>query len=386
MPIIAINPQQAEPMPVDTGQFIQGLKAVMAGEKPPEPGAAPAGPAAPASATPPAQPSAAPPPAPAPDPKATPGPSPTPAQSPTPAKSAPTIKVEDLESLLATDWKPTSADHWKTVKGRIRNLEAELAKRPASDDITQLTKERDELRQQLHRVALESDPAFVKEYEAKETVLLGMAKQAGGDKAAQAELIARMPASEARDAMLDELTTEMTPGRAARLAGTISMLDTLRADKAAKLKEAPAISAELNAKREAQTRQNQEALVNGLTTRLGEWADNLKSPELTTDQEFVAAVKHNFTGKLTPEESHDIAIQSALLPRVLNALLDTSKKLSATEAELTKYKTAIPNPGSGAGPSLSADQAPDEAQNLANGKISLGALMVKGLRDKGLLK
>lgn len=385
MALIAIDPAKAEPMPADSGQFIQGLKAVMGGQ-PPAP--APAPPAAPASLAPapaPAPVAPAPPVPPAPANPVAPAPAPT--TPPTePAKPSLAFKPEDLESLMATDWRPSSASQWKTVKQKIRDLEAELAKRPANDQIATVTKERDELRQQLHRVSLASDPAFIKEYEVKETALLGVAKQAGGDKSAQAEIIARMPASEARDAMLDELTADMTPGRAARLAGTISMLDTLRADKEAKLKEAPAISAELNAKRQAEQRQNQEALVNGLKTRLGEWAENLKSPELASDQEFVATVTHNFNGQLTPEESHDIAIQSALLPRILSALLEASKKLTETEAELTKYKAAIPNPGSGPGPSLAPSSEPDYGKDLQEGKTTLGAVLAAGLRKQGVMR
>lgn len=326
---------------------------------------------------------------------------PMPSPPPEPAKFTPNSAKEAIPSAKSESaeldpdiekWRPPrSKDDWKTFKAeakkREQNLQAKLAEieqKLGGQDITALEtviKERDSLRQKLHEVNLSADPAFTKEFAQKESALKSVAKRAAGEMAPQIEVLLQAPPSEWRDKMLDDLG--LTPGREAQVASALFSLDTLRADRDAKLADAPNISAQLNAQRQMHTKQQQDALLQNFEDRAGEWQKQM--PFLTEKPDFKDRAKKYFSGSIGVEDAMDASFAAAAYPIVLESHLAVTQENEALKAELAKYKAGVPNPGGGSGPTPPANPQDDTHAQIAQGKTTLGDVIGKSLRQQGYI-
>lgn len=308
-----------------------------------------------------------------------------------PAKAAEAAEVldPDIEKWRPPrnkgDWASYKAQATKQIKVMSEKL-ADYEKRLGGQDfaaLEQVVKERDELRQKLQSMDLAADPQFSKEFTAKESALISAAKRAAGDQSSAVEVLLQAPPSEWRSKMLDEL--ELSPGRAASLGAAIFALDTLRADRDAKLKDAPTITAQLNAQRQMQTQQQQKALLEQFESRGSEWQKQF--PFLAQNPEFSNTAKKFFSGSIGVEDAMDAAFSAAAYPIVLQSHLDVSKENESLKDELAKFKAGVPNPGGGPGPTASVSVGQDESFNqLRSGTTTLGNLTSKLLREKGLIR
>jgi hypothetical protein len=173
-------------------------------------------------------------------------------------------------------------------------------------------------------------------------------------KAAMVETIARMPDSDARTNMLNELLEDMPPAKQMMLGSHLANLEQLTAERDARLADARKNADSVLAKRQQMQEQTVRQRREQLDRAFVEASSSLKSKDgwsdIFGDKDVAAAVeasaKQIFNGDLNdPRALAEKAIFAATTPLLMNYAIGMAKELAVAQKVIAELKAAGPSMG-----------------------------------------
>ena len=224
-------------------------------------------------------------------------------------------------------------DDLKAARGEIDTFksaapkELNLAENP---EYQRLKAEAEEYSKRIQQLEVRKHPKFEEHFNGRINAQMEIAKRVGGDKAAA---ILKLPAGEYRDEKLEELAAELTPVKAAQVAGVASRLDEINAEMEAEITKATEnykVIKEQQAQSERATQSTRESAFKNILAAASE--NELFKPKEGDEawnkgvQERIALAEKIYNGKMKPEEAAHAALRLAepLGRLLLGAVVDNA--------------------------------------------------------------
>jgi hypothetical protein len=294
------------------------------------------------------------------------------------ADKKPEVKVEEPDVLEGfdeknPDWK-RAREVMKTQSREKRELEktiAELKKTPKSDpeEVARLAKERDDLKQSLAEreemisaidVRLSAEyQSTLKSRDSKIGKVASKAKAYGADADALVGAL-NLPDGTFKTQQIKAAMAEVDPEDKTEIRLLIGEVDGLNEKLSEFESNAPTKAAELNAKREAQLREQQEASIKTIHSEFGKITESLPSDVITFREvpedvpggtewnQAIKTARENALRILSPggsdfNESATIAVKGAHYDALMNMFLNDHKELVDARKRLAEYDSGGPD-------------------------------------------
>lgn len=267
---------------------------------------------------------------------------------------------------------PRSKSDWTTAKQKI-SAKAEARLKPTIDtlkaeietlkragapkaEIDALVKERDEYRDLIRKVAIDKDPQFNAEFQAKTAQVEGQLKAYfGDDVAADGMAILKMPPSSDRAKALGKFAKDLNPFQASVLATQLSVWDSAHADRHGKLEAASknwdAYQAQIRNGSQQQQVRASEQFEQSFQETLREFGDSghdyfRNTGDQAHDQQVaqrMALARYAVTGDMTPKEVSQMALYATLTPQLVQDTITLRQQLAEANAQVARLKGDHPS-------------------------------------------
>lgn len=277
---------------------------------------------------------------------------------------------EDYEKLTGS-----KGEQWRKLHGlrsaaekRVKELESRLletSKAVPSEDITkrlqELQKERDEYLSKLETVAFERSPRFQQQFQPKVEAALSLAKAAVGPSlASRAEEIFKLPDSEYRTRLIEDIAKDISPFSQNRLAVAISQLDQVNNEKAAFASQGSEIWRQWQQEEQQQLQQrsaqSRQQADNAFETELNSW----KTSEFFNNREGDSAhnqaverrintAKAIYGGELDYSALARATLWASLGPDLVADSRAKAQRIAELESQISRQRSAEPGTGTNSG-------------------------------------
>lgn len=278
---------------------------------------------------------------------------------------------DPAEPKTSKDWKAIKSerDHWKTRAEQLElSLEEFKKKSPQEqlesagtpEQVDQIKKERDELRNQLQQVAYERDPQIQQQYTQRAQQIFEQAKKAVGQEHAQKIEQALQAPPEQRDQVIDEISENLTNWRSHQLANAVSQLDHLATEWQQNVQQSQQNWQQLTEQQKQEQQRELERKKQTFQTTLQKWTDPdegmpffQKSGDPEQDKEVDQALsiaEKVYFDQLSEDEKARASGWAALAPSLLKQVTSKDERIAELEKELQQYRDSQPGMGDGGAP------------------------------------
>lgn len=314
-----------------------------------------------------------------------------PPSQPAAETSAPTIADPPFEKRTSAHWEALRATH----KQEMAQLRAELEAAKRGGDATvieQMKAQLDEYQRELRMTAIERDPVFRNEWNAKQTAAINRLKAAAGKNGEQLAAVAQLPGGEQRDRLITELLGDLTPWKAAEIGTAMSEIGRLEDERRTLVERTRAQldqQAQLaEANRIAEARQ-QSALFDEEVEVWKESLDALAASDPGKVESAIALARNAYAGKLPIKQLAKGSMWIGVGPLLAADSMAKAEKIANMEtahaAEVAALKATIAKLSGGqplSGGQAPAPPNPAAEENVKPPGMSLGEwaahLAVKG--------
>jgi hypothetical protein len=296
--------------------------------------------------------------------------------TPKPSKPDPDAPPEDdtppgKDSPL--DYRPkskTNQAHWKAMREENKALRDQLAAAqgkgappaPAHSqnglDPVKLAEERDQLRNELRRVAIERDPTFKQHWDTQKSSIINQAKFAAGGAAEKLANILQMPGSEFRDAQIEQLTADFSDSAKRRINAALTELDRIdlqrNAEIDAKHQAFESEQAQLSQQQALQQQQQRRQYDQVFEGVLKDWQKPDEGMLFYMEQEgddahnagvkeSIEMAKQIYSGNMETEDLARAALLAGSAVRVLKSYESLIQERDALKTQLEKIHGVLPD-------------------------------------------
>ena len=255
---------------------------------------------------------------------------------------------EENLSPSAKNFKKIKEDR-DNARTELENLKKELSslkESSSSEDLDRIKKERDQLSEELKLTAIERHPEFRRKYEERAGAIVSQAKEMVGMGLEQKiTQLMFMPDSDDRTEQLDDIFAELPVSKQARLAGLISEVDKLQADRTQELANADETLNQLQSQDQSQLQERLE-LTSKTFDEVAQQASNLEMYRLKDGDEDwnrevegrMNVARNIFTGSSNQEDLALASLWAAAGPayrEAYGAQIEVNRRLQQQIKDLT---------------------------------------------------
>lgn len=295
-----------------------------------------------------------------------------PAQSPPPEKPSPLAPpkigkhghIRQLKEGMAA-----KEQGWEQERATLlKELETLKAPKQTDPKIADIIKENEALRRDMTLMDITRSPEFQSKFEQPRKVTILQAKNIAGDKGAEVETILSMPAGLLRDQKLDELISELPASTAAIVKAANSKLAEIDFGKQVEIETAKLGLEDHLRNREKQQliqKQRQDSEFNELLSDWSRQVDALNPEKNKGASDVVGRAKAIFDGQMDVKERAAAALNSALMPVLLEEHSKAIAEVERLAAALARYEEGMPGGSSGSDDTDSPRVPQSQADRMA---------------------